>query len=102
MFIVGGFNVYPAEVENVLRQHPAVNESAVIGIDDERLGSVGRAYVMLLANADPKPTEKDLEEFCRKRLSNYKVPRDFIIVKDFPRNPTGKILKKDLREQAGV
>lgn len=100
MFIVGGFNVYPAEVENVLRQHPAVNESAVIGVEDERLGSVGRAYVRLLTEADPKPTEADLEEFCRKRLSNYKVPRDVIIVDDFPRNSTGKILKKDLRENA--
>lgn len=99
MFIVGGFNVYPAEVENVLRQHPAVNESAVIGVDDDRLGSVGRAYVRLLSDADPKPTEAELEEFCRKRLSNYKVPRDVVIVTDFPRNPTGKILKKDLRAQ---
>lgn len=98
MFIVGGFNVYPAEVENALRQHPAVNESAVIGVDDERLGSVGRAYVMLYGDADPRPSEEDLIQFCRERLSNYKVPRDVVIVSDFPRNSTGKILKKDLRE----
>ncbi len=54
MFIVGGFNVYPAEVENALRKHPAVNESAVIGVDDHRLGTVGRAYVLLLHNATPR------------------------------------------------
>lgn len=100
MFIVGGFNVYPAEVENVLRQHPAVNESAVIGVPDDRLGSVGVAYVRLLADAAPVPSEEELEAFCRKRVSNYKVPREVIIVSDFPRSSTGKILKKDLREDA--
>ncbi|WP_194420658.1 AMP-binding protein [Microbacterium abyssi] len=97
MFIVGGFNVYPAEVENVLRKHPAVNESAVIGIDDARLGTVGRAYVMLLHNADPRPDAADLESFCRTHLANFKVPREFVLVDDFPRNATGKILKTALR-----
>lgn len=96
MFIVGGFNVYPAEVENVLRRHPAVNESAVIGIDDERLGAVGRAYVRLLTEADPKPDEENLRAFCKERLANFKIPREFIIVDDFPRNATGKIQKTAL------
>jgi len=100
MFIVGGFNVYPAELENVLRKHPAVNESAVIGVEDKRLGSVGRAYVALLHDVDPRPTEKELEEFCRERLANFKVPRDFVFVDSFPRNATGKILKSDLRDAA--
>lgn len=100
MFIVGGFNVYPAEVENVLRKHPAVNESAVIGIDDPRLGTVGRAYVALLHDVSPPPTEKELEDFCRERLANFKVPRDFIFVDNFPRNATGKILKSELRKAA--
>lgn len=96
MFIVGGFNVYPAEIENVLRQHPAVNESAVIGVEDERMGSVGRAYVALLQNAEPMPTTADLAAFCKTRLANYKLPREFIIVNDFPRNGTGKVLKSKL------
>lgn len=96
MFIVGGFNVYPAEIENVLRQHPAVNESAVVGVDDERMGSVGRAYVALLHDADPMPTADDLAAFCKTRLANYKVPRSFVIVNDFPRNSTGKVLKSKL------
>ena len=97
MYIVGGFNVYPAEIENVLRQHPAVNESAVIGIPDERMGSVGRAYVALLHDADPIPSAEDLQEFCKARLANYKLPREFVIVEDFPRNGTGKVLKNELR-----
>ncbi|WAP53372.1 hypothetical protein OL239_10565 [Arthrobacter sp. ATA002] len=96
MFIVGGFNVYPAEIENVLRQHPAVNESAVVGVDDELMGSVGRAYVALLHDADPMPGADDLAAFCKTRLANYKVPRSFVIVNDFPRNSTGKVLKSKL------
>ncbi|GAB3119510.1 AMP-binding protein [Glaciibacter psychrotolerans] len=100
MFIVGGFNVYPAEIENVLRRHPAVNESAVVEVTDARLGHVGRAYVALLHDADPRPNSADLEAFCRERLANFKVPRDFIFVDDFPRNATGKIQKAELREAA--
>ncbi len=100
MFIVGGFNVYPAEVENALRKHPAVNESAVIGVEDPRLGMVGKAYVALLADADPKPDAEELAQFCRERLSNYKAPKYFEFVSDFPRNSTGKILKKELRKTA--
>lgn len=100
MFIVGGFNVYPAEVENVLRQHPAINESAVIGVPDERLGTVGRAYVRFYADAEHRPTKEELGEFCRARLSNFKVPRQFVFVDDFPRNSTGKILKRKLDDNA--
>lgn len=102
MFIVGGFNVYPAEVENALRRHPAVNESAVISIDDERLGTVGRAYVALLREADPQPSEDELIAFCKERLANFKVPREIVFVEDFPRNATGKIMKADLRTAATV
>jgi len=100
MFIVGGFNVYPAEVEDVLRQHPAVNESAVISVEDPRLGTVGWAYVLLLHDADPAPTEAELIAFCRDRLANFKVPREIIFVQDYPRNATGKIMKIALREDA--
>lgn len=100
MFIVGGFNVYPAEIENVLRRHPAVNESAVVGVEDQRMGSVGRAYVALLHDVSPAPSEDDLREFCKARLANFKVPRDIVIVTDFPRNATGKIQKSELRDVA--
>lgn len=99
MFIVGGFNVYPAEIENVLRRHPAVNESAVIGIDDARMGSVGRAYVALLHDAAHKPDAAELAAFCREHLAGFKVPREFVFVDDFPRNGTGKIMKSELRTE---
>ena len=100
MFIVGGFNVYPAEVENVLRKHPAVNESAVIGVPDARMGSIGRAYVAFLSDIEHRPDAAELTAFCRERLANFKVPAEFVIVDDFPRGATGKILKTELRVQA--
>lgn len=102
MFIVGGFNVYPAEVENTLRHHPAVNESAVIGVHDNRLGAVGRAYVSLFSDANPKPTAEELIEFCRARLANFKVPRSVVFVDEFPRTATGKIKKAELEAPAAA
>jgi len=102
MIIVGGFNVYPAEVEDTLRKHPAVNESAVIGVADSRLGAVPRAYVMRLREAEHQPDAAELIEFCRTRLANYKLPREIVFVDDFPRNATGKILKTTLRTEAGT
>lgn len=95
MFTVGGFNVYPAEVENVLCAHPDVLEAAVVGVDDDRLGSVGKAFVTLRPGA--AIDEGALIAFCRERLANFKVPRRFVAIEEFPRNASGKILKKDLR-----
>ncbi|QTV79069.1 AMP-binding enzyme [Microbacterium sp. NIBRBAC000506063] len=86
-------------MENVLRKHPAVNESAVIGVPDERMGTVGRAFVLLLHNAEPKPDAAALDAFCRGHLAGFKVPREFVFVEDFPRNATGKILKTELRTE---
>jgi HIP---CoA ligase len=98
MFVVGGFNAYPAEIEQTISQHAAVSEVHVIGVPDERLGEVGRAYVI------PRPgqqvTEEDIIAFCRKRLANFKVPRSVHIVGDVPRNASGKVLKFELRRQA--
>ena len=98
MFIVGGFNVYPAEVENVLSAHPGVLEAAVVGVPDERMGSVGRAYVVTRPDAGVDAAE--LTTWCRERLANFKVPREIVAVGEFPRNAAGKILKRDLREDA--
>lgn len=96
MFIVGGFNAYPAEIENALLAHPQVAEIAVIGIPDERLGEVGMAFVV------PRPTERiDPEEFlsfAKARLANYKVPRRVKMLDALPRNATGKVTKFTLRE----
>ncbi|WGX96342.1 FadD3 family acyl-CoA ligase [Nocardioides sp. L-11A] len=98
MFIVGGFNVYPAEVENTLAAHPAVMESAVIGVPDERMGAVGRAYVVLRPGADADA--EDLVAWARERLANFKAPRDVVFVSELPRNASGKVLKTDLRSDA--
>jgi HIP---CoA ligase len=98
MYICGGFNVYPAEVEQVLVGHPAVAEAAVIGVPDGRLGEVGRAYVVLRP-AQRAPGTDALIAFCRERLANYKVPRQITFRADLPRNPAGKPLKRLLRQE---
>ena len=98
MYICGGFNVYPAEVEQVLARLDGVAESAVVGVPDERLGEVGKAYVV----AKPGATldEETVIAFTRERLANFKVPRSVEFVDVLPRNPAGKVLKPLLRERA--
>ncbi|MGW5861183.1 FadD3 family acyl-CoA ligase [Streptomyces sp. NPDC055239] len=95
MFVVGGFNVYPAEIEQVLTRHDAVAEAAVLGVPDPRLGEVGRAYVTARPGAAPEAAE--LIGFCRARLANFKVPREVLVVESFPRNASGKIHKAGLK-----
>lgn len=96
--IVGGFNVSPVEVENVLSRHPAVVECAVVGVPDDRLGTVCRAYVVVRPATGAEPEE--LIAFARQRLANFKVPRQVVVVPGLPRNAAGKVLKKDLRATA--
>jgi acyl-CoA synthetase (AMP-forming)/AMP-acid ligase II len=98
MFVVGGFNAYPAEIEQAITRHAEVSEAAVIGVPDERLGEVGRAYVVPRPGA--APTEDEIIAFCRDRLANYKVPRSVRIVETLPRNAGGKVLKTQLREES--
>ncbi|MDI1447955.1 AMP-binding protein [Polyangium sp. 6x1] len=98
MIISGGVNVYPAEVEGVLHDHPAVAEVAIVGVPDEAWGERVRAFVVLRAGASVAP--KELEAFARARLSGAKVPREFVFVPSLPRNPTGKVLKRELRAMA--
>jgi HIP---CoA ligase len=97
MYICGGFNVYPAEVEQVLARLDGVAESAVVGVPDRRLGEVGRAYVVLRAGGVVSP--EAVVDFCRSRLANYKVPRQVRFVDALPRNPSGKVLKRLLRNE---
>jgi HIP---CoA ligase len=97
MYICGGFNVYPAEVEQALARHPAVAESVVIGVPDDRLGEVGKAFVVLRPGV--QSSDAELIEFCRDRLANFKVPRQLEFRTDLPRNPAGKPLKRLLREE---
>ena len=98
MYICGGFNVYPAEVEQALARLDGVAESAVIGVPDARLGEVGRAYVV--TRPGHALDEAQVLAFCRERLANYKVPRQVVFRADLPRNPSGKPLKRQLREEA--
>jgi len=98
MYICGGFNVYPAEVEQVLARLDGVAESAVIGVPDARLGEVGKAFVVL--RSGHALAEPDVLAWCRERLANYKVPRTVEFRAGLPRNPAGKPLKRVLREES--
>jgi acyl-CoA synthetase (AMP-forming)/AMP-acid ligase II len=98
MFIVGGFNAYPAEIENMINEHPAVGQVAVVGVPDARMGEVGYAYVIPRLNANITPEE--LRVWCREKMANYKVPRHFEVVDALPLNASGKVLKYELRENA--
>jgi acyl-CoA synthetase (AMP-forming)/AMP-acid ligase II len=97
MYISGGFNVYPAEVENALARLDGVAESAVIGVPDERMGEVGRAYVV--TKPGTSLTEDDVIAFGKKHLAGFKVPRTVRFVDSLPRNPSGKVMKNILREE---
>jgi len=95
MYISGGFNVYPAEVEKLLASHPAIAMAAVVGVPDERMGEVGKAFVVL--RPDASSTESELIAWSRANMANYKAPRSFTLVDDLPRNAAGKVLKTQLR-----
>jgi acyl-CoA synthetase (AMP-forming)/AMP-acid ligase II len=98
MYICGGFNVYPAEVEQVLARLDGVAEAAVIGVADARLGEVGKAYVVTRPGS--ALDEASVLAFCRERLANYKMPRQVEFLAGLPRNPSGKPLKRLLREES--
>ena len=98
MFVVGGFNAYPAEIEQLIARHPKVSEAAAVGVPDNRLGEVCRAYVIPRAGAELDPAE--IIEYCRDRLANFKVPREVVIVSELPRNAAGKVLRYVLRAEA--
>ena len=95
MFIVGGFNAYPAEIENALLRHPDIAQVAVIGIPDARLGEVGMAFVV--PRAGRSPSEDEVIAWSREQMANYKVPRRVAVVDALPLNATGKVVKEELR-----
>jgi fatty-acyl-CoA synthase len=101
MIISGGVNVYPAEVEATIEAHPAVAEIAVIGVPDREWGERVVACVALRAGAGPEIDGDALKAYCRARLSGPKVPRDFVFLDHLPHNPTGKIMKRELRSMVG-
>lgn len=100
MFIVGGFNAYPAEIENSLLAHPDVAQVAVVGRPDERLGEIGHAFVVPRFATIPDAGE--ILEWCRSRMANYKVPRGITFVDSLPSNASGKVLKYELRSRLTV
>lgn len=99
MFICGGFNAYPAEIESTLSEHPAVAQAAVVGVPDERLGEVGFAWLVPATGVDP-PAEADVIAWSRERMANFKAPRHVRWTSALPLNPSGKIQKFVLRDDA--
>jgi acyl-CoA synthetase (AMP-forming)/AMP-acid ligase II len=107
MFVVGGFNAYPAEIEAILRGHAGVAQVAVIGVPDQRMGEVGCAFVVPTpeyrgATGDAGATEafgKDIMHWAREQMANYKVPRRVVLVDALPVNAGGKVLKRELRQR---
>ena len=95
MILSGGENVYPAEIEVVIREIPWVQDVSVIGIPDEKWGEVPKAFVETVEGQRPDPDE--IINFCRSKLAGYKVPKKIEFISRLPRNPSGKVLKKDLR-----
>ncbi|WP_319454883.1 MULTISPECIES: 3-((3aS,4S,7aS)-7a-methyl-1,5-dioxo-octahydro-1H-inden-4-yl)propanoate--CoA ligase FadD3 [unclassified Mycobacterium] len=96
MYICGGFNVYPAEIEQVLARLDGVTEAAVIGVPDERLGEVGKAFVVRKPGAELD--EQSVIGYTREHLANFKTPRSVVFLDSLPRNPGGKVVKPQLRE----
>jgi long-chain acyl-CoA synthetase len=97
MIVSGGENVYPVEVEEALAHHPDVAEVAVIGVPDDRWGETVKAFVVARSGRTPTPDE--LVAFARERLAGYKLPRLIEFVDDLPRTPSGKVLKRELRDR---
>ena len=100
MYISGGFNVYPAEVEGLILRHPTVAQVAVIGVPDQRLGEVGQAVVV--PRSGSRWDEEGFLRWCRDNMANYKVPRSVRVVDALPLNPSGKVMKFKLREEAAT
>jgi acyl-CoA synthetase (AMP-forming)/AMP-acid ligase II len=97
MFVQGGYNVYPVEVENILTKHPKVAMAAGFGVPDSFLGEIGRFYIVPQPGADL--TEEELTSYCRGNMADYKIPKQFIFVNEVPLTPAGKIQKSLLKEQ---
>ena len=94
MIIRGGENIYPREIDEVLYQHPSVAAAAVVGMPDELYGEEVAAFVVLREGSEV--SEEQLIEFCKARLADYKCPKTVRLVKDIPKGPTGKLLKREL------
>jgi fatty-acyl-CoA synthase len=99
MIVSGGENVFPREVEDLLAEHGEIAEAAVIGVDDEEFGQRLKAFVVV-KDGGKGPSEDDLKGYVKQNLARYKVPREVVFLDELPRNATGKVLKRELREQS--
>ena len=97
MIIVSGFNVFPNEIEDVVSSHPKVVECAAVGVPDAKSGEAVKVYLVPTAEG---VTENELKEFCRERLTAYKVPKQFEFRDELPKTNVGKILRRELRDEA--
>ena len=97
MIITGGFNIYPAEVENYLNAHPKVMQSAMFGVQDEAKGEVGWAAIVLKEGVSA--TEEEMITYCRSQMAVYKCPRKVVFMESLPVNVMNKILRRKLRDQ---
>ncbi|OHR70873.1 hypothetical protein HMPREF3291_06480 [Bacillus sp. HMSC76G11] len=97
LIIVGGYNVYPVEIENVLYTHPAVLEAAVVGQPDDRLGEIPKAYIVVKEGMSL--SEDEVKAYCLERLASYKQIRKVEFIKEIPKTPSGKLMKRKLKEQ---
>ena len=96
MYVQGGFNVYPVEVENLLTKHPKVLMAAGIGIADPVMGEIGRYYIVPAPGAEP--TEEEVKQDCKEHLADYKVPKQIVFRSELSLTPVGKIMKAQLKE----
>jgi acyl-CoA synthetase (AMP-forming)/AMP-acid ligase II len=95
MYISGGFNCYPAEIEKILCEHPAIAMAAVIGVPDERMGEVGKAFIV--ARPGQSANVDEIAAWARKNIANYKLPRSIVVLDALPQNASGKVMKTELR-----
>jgi len=100
MIISGGENIYSREIEDVILRHPAIHEVAVIGVPDETWGEAVKAIVVLKPRQ--KATEKEIINFCKQNMASYKKPKSIEFVDEIPKNPYGKIRKRELKEKYWV
>src|SRR3954463_2547134 len=98
MIVSGGENVFPREVEDLLHDHDGIDEAAVIGVPDEQFGQRLKAFVV--PSGGKKPSESELQDYVKKNLARYKVPREIVFMDELPRNATGKVLKRELAEDS--
>ena len=96
MYISGGENVYPAEIENILYKIPQISEVAIIGVPNDKWGEVGKAFISFKPNE--KISEEDIRQFLKENIADYKTPKSYSFMNNLPRNAAGKILKNELRK----